>query len=239
MEVSRVYSLKTKEVIIPESVEYDDKKYIVTAIGDKAFYFCDSIVSVILPRSIKTIGEDAFSFCKKLNSIDIPSSVDTIGVRAFDNCTEIISINIQNGVSVIEDAAFIYCYGLTSIFLKWHEPIENVDNYIFAKSVYESADLHIPEGSLEAYQSVEPWKYFKNIKTWSSINGESSKNDIFYNDVDETIYLNNKMTSVIIYDIEGKIVKESNNTKYVRISELPLGVYIALAKGGRPIKFRK
>lgn len=36
-------------VVIPAEVEYGDRTYRVTAIGDRAFYYCASLTSVTLP----------------------------------------------------------------------------------------------------------------------------------------------------------------------------------------------
>ena len=36
-------------IVIPSSVTYGGKKYNVTSIGDKAFYFCRNLASIIIP----------------------------------------------------------------------------------------------------------------------------------------------------------------------------------------------
>lgn len=58
----------------------------VTAIGDSAFYFCDSLTTVSIPDSVTTIGNGAFSECDSLTTVTIPDSVTAIGYYAFDNC---------------------------------------------------------------------------------------------------------------------------------------------------------
>lgn len=55
----------------------------VTIIGDRAFSFCNSILSVRIPNSVTTIGNRAFGYCKKLKSVKIPKSVTSIGYGAF------------------------------------------------------------------------------------------------------------------------------------------------------------
>lgn len=43
------------EVVIPESVVYNDKTYSVTSIGYKAFYGCSNLTSITIPCSIVCI----------------------------------------------------------------------------------------------------------------------------------------------------------------------------------------
>ena len=74
------------DVTILATVTYEGSEYRVTAIGDKAFYFCTGLTSVMIPNSVTSIGEEAFYFCTGLTSVTIPESVQTIGDRAFSDC---------------------------------------------------------------------------------------------------------------------------------------------------------
>ena len=47
-------------LVVPDSVSYEDKKYVVTEIGDSAFYYYSKIKNIQLPSTIKTIGASAF-----------------------------------------------------------------------------------------------------------------------------------------------------------------------------------
>ena len=47
-------------IVIPESVIYNDKTYSVTSIGLYAFESCKDLVSVTIPKSIKDINRYAF-----------------------------------------------------------------------------------------------------------------------------------------------------------------------------------
>ena len=87
----------------------------VTTIGDRAFAGCESLTSINIPNSVTTIGDEAFSECNSLTSINIPNSVTTIGEGAFSRCKSLTSINIPNSVTTIGEHAFFDCKSLTSI----------------------------------------------------------------------------------------------------------------------------
>ncbi len=88
----------------------------VTSIGNRAFYYCDSLTSVTIPNSVTSIGSYAFYNCNRLTSITIPDSVTSIGNYAFYSCDSLTSITIPNSVTSIGSYAFRYC-GLKSVKL--------------------------------------------------------------------------------------------------------------------------
>lgn len=51
------------DIVIPKSIEYNNKTYPVEGILSKAFYECSGITSISLPNSIKRIERDAFAYC--------------------------------------------------------------------------------------------------------------------------------------------------------------------------------
>lgn len=73
------------EIIIPQTVSYEEEVYTVTAIGSFAFYK-STITSIELPNSIVCFEQFAFLYCQDLASITIPNSVTTIKDNAFSRC---------------------------------------------------------------------------------------------------------------------------------------------------------
>ena len=101
--------------IIPAIVTYQGITYDVTAIGNDAFEYCDSLTSIDIPNSITSIGDYTFYDCSSLTSVTIPNSVTSIGNHAFSGCSSLTSVTIPNGVTSIGNCAFSYCSNLTTL----------------------------------------------------------------------------------------------------------------------------
>ena len=69
----------TGDIVIPETVEYNDVSYSVTSIGESAFSNCSGLTSVTIPNSVTSIGEIAFRSSSDLISVTIGNSVTSIG----------------------------------------------------------------------------------------------------------------------------------------------------------------
>ena len=134
----------------------------VTSIGDYAFSGCSGLTSISIPYSVKSIGDSAFVWCTGLTSITIPNSVTSIGAWAIANCTGLISIIIGNSVTSIGDYAFRNCTGLLDMFC-YAENVPTAGIDAFIESNIAKAALHVPSGSVSAYQFSVGWRDFKNI----------------------------------------------------------------------------
>lgn len=78
----------------------------------EVFYYCTSLTSVPLPAAT-TIGNNAFSYCTSLTSISLPAAT-TMGGSTFYNCTSLTSISLP-AVTTMGAGAFAYCRVLTSV----------------------------------------------------------------------------------------------------------------------------
>ncbi len=88
----------------------------VTSIGNFAFYACNSLSGVTLPKSLRTIGYDAFAFSGNLMSITIPAGVTTISPYAFCGCGALTAVAIPKSVTSIGTCAFYYCVNLKEVY---------------------------------------------------------------------------------------------------------------------------
>ncbi|MBR5686187.1 MAG: leucine-rich repeat domain-containing protein, partial [Muribaculaceae bacterium] len=171
----------TGDVVIPETVTYNGKTYIVTSIGDYAFYVYsnhESIKGISLPNTITTIGNYAFYQCRDIRSIKIPESVVSIGESAFFYCSGLSNVTIPNSVTTIGKQAFLGC-GLSSVIIG--NSVSSIGasgigwaNYVTClaeippatSGSFENLDapLYVPQSSIDLYKTTYEWNYFTDVR---------------------------------------------------------------------------
>ncbi|QRE16417.1 leucine-rich repeat domain-containing protein [Flavobacterium psychrophilum] len=115
---------------IPETVAYNSENYIVTAIGESAFFPCQGLTSVNVGNFVRSIGKNAFALCSNLTSITIPNNtVTSIGDAAFERCSGLTSVTIPNSVTVIRRGIFAGCSGLISVTIP--NSVTAIENFAF------------------------------------------------------------------------------------------------------------
>lgn len=111
--VSGIGTCDDTDIIIP-TVSPDGEA--VTSIGERAFYECTSLTSVVIPNSVTSIEYCAFNSCESLTSVVIGERVTSIGSNAFCGCTSLISIEIPDSVESIGHYAFSNCSSLSDVY---------------------------------------------------------------------------------------------------------------------------
>ena len=91
----------------------------VTVIGERAFYDCRGLKSVVLPDTVKVIGDDAFSRCIDLNVITLGNGLMKIGKSAFYR-TAIETLTIPDTVEEIGKFAVLSCTALKTVYVPSH-----------------------------------------------------------------------------------------------------------------------
>lgn len=135
----------TGELIIPESVTYNDIIYPVTNIKRWAFYKCDGFKSsLVIPNSVTTIGEYAFYHCIGFDgTLTIGESVTFIGAYAFAGCHGFSgTFIIPNSVITIDEGSFEYCHGFELLVLG--ESVKEIKTDAFLDCDNLSGPLVIP-----------------------------------------------------------------------------------------------
>ena len=151
--VSNYYGVYSGNIIIPETIIYDNTTYSVTSIGEDAFYK-SGITSVTIPNSVTSISENAFLDCHQLEFVTIGNSVTTIG-----------------------EYAFRYCYRLTELIsLAVDPPMCGIGRYstAFGDGVNKAAcRLLVPKESISKYKVAKDWKEFRYISECSGVDDVS------------------------------------------------------------------
>lgn len=125
-------------LILPNN--YKDDNYII---GEQAFYYCDRLVSLIIPNSVTCIEKDAFRNCANLNQIEIPNSVKTIGECAFYNCKEMSNVIFGNGIINIGKDSFFGCSNLKKVSISDIGNWCNIEfNSIYSNPLYYTDNLY-------------------------------------------------------------------------------------------------
>lgn len=109
------------DVVIPPYVNYNNKTFYVTAIGECAFggtqlgYGCD-VTSVSLPNSLQIKKKHAFRGCTKLNTILMTDGIIEIGDFAIYETPLLQSIELPNSIEKIGRYSLSYT-GLTELII--------------------------------------------------------------------------------------------------------------------------
>ena len=125
-------STKVKgNLVIPESVTYDGRQLKVTAIGEYALGFCDSLERVRLPETIKELSYGCFEWCKNLKEVVLPKTMTAMGYANFLNCTALESFTLPDSLRTLGDGNFEGCTQLKEFH--WNDVIETVGDYEFER----------------------------------------------------------------------------------------------------------
>ena len=130
------YEGEPVDLAIPASVNIDGADYAVTAIGDNAFYRCESLQSVTLPEGVASIGIYAFYACPALQSVTLPSTLASIGNWAFSGCAALANITCQ---ALVPPA---------------------IGEHTFLAVTFEAAAFTVPQEAEGAYRSDRLWALF-------------------------------------------------------------------------------
>jgi hypothetical protein len=137
-------------VTIPAKVVRDGVTYSVTEIGVDAFTFRKFVTAIALPDSVIKIGS-SFTCCESLKSVMIPRSVTSIEINPFPKCTRLERIEVSEGNSTYASCdGVLFNAGMTLLIAC---PGNRKGHYTIPDSVTEIGD-HALSGC-ESLTSVE------------------------------------------------------------------------------------
>ncbi|MBR6266689.1 MAG: leucine-rich repeat protein, partial [Bacteroidales bacterium] len=94
--------------VIPETVYYNNERYIITEIAKNAFAGCTNLTSVTIPSTVTKVGEKAFSGCTALKNVTCLAAVPpTAYANSFENYNGYLSIPCESK----DDYDFASCWG--------------------------------------------------------------------------------------------------------------------------------
>ena len=164
------------EITIPSTVVKDGNTYIVKTIGQEAFKNYTYLQHVILPDlyadgyTSQNLALFDYSFYNSgLTEIYIPKNIsnENLWNNQFAN-TPLERIEIANGTWIGRSYMFANCNNLENIILHQTTPPTFVLTKTFNNSDLTSCTLHVPEGTLSAYQSSD----------WGSLSWDDIVDDI-------------------------------------------------------------
>ncbi|MDD6012830.1 MAG: leucine-rich repeat protein [Oscillospiraceae bacterium] len=165
------------DVVLPSVI--DGKP--VVAIGPRAFYYCHSITSIIIPDTVREIGEYAFFYCGGLGMVQIPESVTHISDYAFYLCPNLTTVYMDKGVKTIGNYAFAMCQTLRNVIVP--DGIESVGKNAFygccsVENIYIGSTVRtIGMNAFKDCNSVQKVYYGGTKQEWEKIDIQYDASD--------------------------------------------------------------
>ena len=132
------YTGEETDLVVPEELEYEGKKYPVTEIGEAAFGMSNasgtsgikSLNSIKIPSTVKVIGDNAFHYNRTLASVDLSDAtgLKTIGDGAFSDA-KFTTIEFPENLETIGNYAFS---GVQFTTLEFPENLKTIGSTAFA-----------------------------------------------------------------------------------------------------------
>ena len=141
--------------VIPEKVSYEEKEYTVVSLSNYSFCGCISVISILLPETIKEISDNSIVDCYSLESIRLPESVESFSFSHLPSLDELIieskKIIIKNEYAAISSKPY---YPDDVYLLNADNPkLVSLIDYGGVSYRKSKPRLHVPERAFSAYMS--------------------------------------------------------------------------------------
>ena len=201
----------------------------LTGVRENAFKDCTSLTSVDLPDGVTTLGYSAFEGCTALADVSLGDRLATIEYECFYKCGNIREITMPYGLQEIEYGTFNDCEALMTIRSLATTP-PDIDEDVFDTKHYLRADVHIPQGTLDAYVATN-WGNFAALLDDFDVSAVSSVETVSFTvSTEGGVLLVGGMPAggVSVYGADGRLVYRGSDA----CISLPRGsVYVVRAAG--------
>ena len=150
---------KMTEVTIPATVTFESKTYTVTAVGDGAFWWNDSLVRLTIPDGVKTIRTEALYKCRNLKRVLLSKTLEVIGENAFNGCVNLDSLVLPATIKQLHAGCLGHCSRLKNIYCLASESPEFIGYNHFTSF----GQLHVIKGRKQAYLDNGRWDYWYDV----------------------------------------------------------------------------
>ena len=215
------------DIVIPETIVYENTEYTVTGIGGGAFSQ-RNITSITFPNSITSIGPSAFSYCNVLDSVVIPERVTIIPDMAFASSQSLRHVILPEGVTLIDNSAFNSCYGLDSLIIP--NTVETIEDWAFAgcKNLsYVKMPQQLKKVGQGAFGSCQSMAYvdIPDLSSWAMVDFYNNKANPL-NFAKKLIINGEEITDLVIPD---DVTSIGNCTFYncVNLTSITIGEHVA------------
>ena len=130
-------------VTIPAYVIEGDVELQVVAVDDSTFFACANISAVKCEAELEKINPHTFAYCEALVTVELPDSLKSIDNGAFYHCSSLATLNLGKGVKEIGKQAFASCVSLENV--AFPASLRHIDESAFAECTALTA-IELPEG---------------------------------------------------------------------------------------------
>lgn len=158
-------------VVVPESIEYDNEIYTIVSVGT-AFQFCSEMNTLVLPNSIVTLSDIAFSNCTNLISVELGDNITSLPDRLFNNCAKLESVNIPTSVVTMGPTVFMNCKSLKE--LRIPAGVVNINEQALGAGLTAIENIYLENTDANVYPAllfnivmrgeVSPWNGNPDVK---------------------------------------------------------------------------
>ena len=130
----------------------------IASLGNYAFYYCYSLISIILPSSITSIGRSALTHCYSLKSILLPNTIKSMDDSSLDNCVSLTSVTLPNSLTSLDTYAIGNCYNLKQVIIN-ADSVVTIQSDSFSDYTYNTK-FYVPDNLVEDYKVATNWVNF-------------------------------------------------------------------------------